>query len=346
MLGGRFSRRVLAILQFTRFALVFTAISNAQAAILLAAGRSVGRAGDSLENEASLLGAIDARLAGLMLVVSCALYAFGMCLNDIVDRRRDATLAAERPLPSGRIGGFSAHLVCGLTLAVALAAGATLAQLSPQPPMRLILLLGTITLIVFYDVAGKYLVAPGLITLGLIRFFHIALADPTLAVPWHGLLMFNHVAILSAVAYALEDKRPRLRRMHVALLSAMIVGVNALLVGLLIWRRVESPATMLDDLAITRSLAWPAAMAAAFLVLAVAIVKSGPDARTAGKKLMLAGLLWLIVYDAAFVASSTDLWLGLALLMLLPVSWACVLLMRAGQRLMLLSKPPQYLRAR
>ena len=44
--------------------------------------------------------------------------------------------------------------------------------------MSFLLLAWTGSLIAFYDLAGKYLVAPGLLTLALIRFFHCLIPAP------------------------------------------------------------------------------------------------------------------------------------------------------------------------
>ena len=46
--------------------------------------------------------------------------------------------------------------------------------------MPLLLVLWTGLLVAFYDLAGKYLVALGLLSLGLIRFFHAVIPAPQL----------------------------------------------------------------------------------------------------------------------------------------------------------------------
>ena len=43
----------------------------------------------------------------------------------------------------------------------------------------------------FYEMR-KYLVAPGLLTLGLIRFFQALVADPSVPLIWHPLVLLNH----------------------------------------------------------------------------------------------------------------------------------------------------------
>ena len=90
--------RLLTLLQFTRIALVFTAVGDGWAAMLLSR-RATGRP-------------IDWAYALLITATSVLLYTFGMALNDLIDRRRDSQLAPSRPLPSGRISVRAARLLC------------------------------------------------------------------------------------------------------------------------------------------------------------------------------------------------------------------------------------------
>ena len=101
MLTG-LSRRLLTLLQLTRMALVFTAIADTQAALLLATtAPHAGKWGVSLPQLASLLH--PWRMLTVA-IISVGLYGFGMSLNDIIDRRRDRQISPGRPLPSGRVG--------------------------------------------------------------------------------------------------------------------------------------------------------------------------------------------------------------------------------------------------
>ncbi len=338
-----FSRRLLAILQFTRSALVFTAISNAWAALLLRSRAAAGPQGNYLD-------AFDFHTALWMTMVSVGLYGFGMSLNDVIDRRRDATLAADRPLPSGRLPVAVGKLICAVLLCCAFAGGILLSQRqvdSRLGQITLLLVLGVSALICFYDFAGKYLLSFGLLTLGLIRFFHASIADPTLSMPWHPLLLLNHVTIISSIAYAWEQKRPLLTRRHVVVVGVGLLAVNASLIGLLAYRRGMRPGDWLEDLSISRALLWPA-LAVVVFVLVGFTIRSGQgrrDSRAAGRFFMLVGLLWLIVYDAAFVAGHVSVLAAVALLALLPVAWASVKLIRAWSSLVALSDKPKYLRA-
>ncbi|HEY0009752.1 MAG TPA: UbiA family prenyltransferase, partial [Tepidisphaeraceae bacterium] len=263
----------MTLLQFTRIALVFTAISNGWAAMLLQS-RATGEG-------------ITPAYAMAQTLVSIGLYAFGMALNDVIDRRRDSQVAAHRPLPSGRLTVPAAHFVCALLALIALAGGAWMAIEHPGQWISLGVLLGTLALIIFYDFAGKYLVAMGLLSLGLIRFFHASIAAPTLAIPWHAILLLLHVTILSTVCYGLEDKRPRLTRRHWASVSSGLVLVIGILLTLLITRRGGDFSQWQAALSVKPGLIFPAIAAAGFVVLAALIIRRTPDSRTAGRTLML-----------------------------------------------------------
>ena len=332
------SQRLLTLLQLTRMALVFTAISNAMAGLLLRS--AVGsQPPDVLDLEHILS----------LTLVSVGLYGFGMSLNDIIDRRRDSHMAAHRPLPSGRIGVVTAHLVCAILGLLALVAGFVFGQITPGGGMSFAVVVWCMLLIIFYDAIGKYLVAAGLLSLGLIRFFHAAVPQPGLIVPWHPLVLLNHVAILSAVCYYWETKRPAINRRHVILLIAGIIMVNAAVIFPLWYRRsggAMDVQSFLTGLAVTPALFWPMLAAGVFVVLAWMVRRGAPDARAAGQTLMLYGLLWLIVYDAAFVAGYVGLIPALIIAALLPVSYLSVLLMRTWSRLLYLSQKPEYQRAR
>lgn len=338
-MSGGLSHRLLSALQLTRMALVFTAIADASAALLLWADQHAG-ANDSYRIY------ITPRHTLCAVLVSVGLYGYGMSLNDIIDRRRDQQIAADRPLPSGRIGLLSAHFICAALGALAIIAGLNLAQFPNSGVLSLILLVWTGALITFYDFAGKYLVAPGLLTLGLVRFFHATIPAPQLPLLWHPLLLLNHVAIISTIAYAWEQKRPALTRIHWWTVLGGL-GVADLMCILLVYvRRHERMGGFAASLEVEKGLLLPVAAVAGFILLAMLIRFRSADIRSAGRNLMLAGLLWLIVYDASFVAGYVDWIPAVVLLLLLPVAYLSVLLMRWWAKLLLLSQKPEYQRAR
>ena len=338
---GLLSQRLLSVLQLTRMALVFTAISNSLCELLLLA-KWYSLPGHSIRPY------LDPIRVIAIAMMSIGLYGFGMSLNDIIDRRRDSQIASHRPLPSGRIGLFTAHLICALLALTALLAGGFYAKWTASGPMTFLLLLWTASLITFYDFAGKYLVWPGLLTLGLIRFFHALIPAPQMPLLWHPLLLLNHVTILSTLAYRLEGKRPPLRKRHWwAVIGALFV-VDLICIFGVWWKRGNQcdPQLVLQSLWITPGLILPAAALVGFLVAGSFIIRRSADRRTAGQTLMLFGLLWLIVYDAAFVAGYVNYLAAGLLLLLLPAAYFSVQLMRWWSRIVALSQRPQYQRAR
>ena len=320
-------------------ALVFTAISNSFAALLLLARWKAEEDGVLLRQVLQVEHVI------VIALISIGLYGFGMSLNDLIDRRRDSQLAPHRPLPSGRIGVVTAHVICVLLGLVALVGGALYSRWAGNP-MSFLLVAGTGILIAFYDLAGKYLVALGLLTLGLIRFFHATIPAPELPLLWHPLLLLNHVTVLSLIAYQWEEKRPPLTRAHWWAVLSGLAAVNLLSVALVWYRRtflVDDPWT--EALRLELKLLIPVACVLLFIALAVYVRRTVANSREAGQTLMLYGLLWVIVYDVAFVGAFVGLLPALALLVLLPLAYASVQLMRWWGRLIALSQRPGFKRA-
>lgn len=328
------SQRVLPVLQLTRMALVFTAIADSTCGLLLRAA----------QQRRALFGGriieiVDIHQLVATAIISVGLYGYGMSLNDIIDRRRDSQIASHRPLPSGRIGVVTAHVICFLlALSALLAAVYFVYSNALNGWATLILVIATGLLITFYDLAGKYLVAPGLISLGLIRFFHAIIPAPEIPVLWHPLLLLNHVTILSTVAYLWEQKRPALTPLHWWSVLGMLGAIDLAAIGLSAWLRPSSlwadPGLMLTG-----------AAALLFGAVATIIRRKMGQRREAGQTLMLYGLLWLIVYDATFVAAYVNLLASALILLLLPVAYLSVQLMRWWSKLLIASQRPDYKRA-
>jgi hypothetical protein len=331
MIGGvlsLFSEKVLPLLQLTRMALVFTAIADASCTFfLLHRGHPV-----------------PWHHLGWIAGISIGLYGFGMSLNDIIDRRRDSMIAPHRPLPSARMGVTAAHLVCGGLFTLALTCAILYAATSGMW-LALGLAIWTVTLIYFYDVAGKYLVGPGLLSLGLIRFFHCLIPGPQMPVIWHPLLLLNHVAILSAVAYHLEAKRPALTRGHWRMVIGGVLSIDAVVILIVGSRRAERLGDWMHGLAITPTLVFPLLAIVGFVGLAFYVFRRSESTQAAGQSMMMYGLLWLIVYDAAFVAAYSHWMYAVGIVMLLPVAYFSVQLMRSWSTVIAISQRPQYKRA-
>jgi hypothetical protein len=261
-----------------------------------------------------------------------------MSLNDIIDRRRDSQLASHRPLPSGRVGLIAAHVVCGFFALLGVVASIIYSASSPMGWTSFMLTVWVGFLIAFYDFAGKYLVATGLLTLGMIRFFHAVIPAPYFPLLWQPLLLFTHVTVLSAVAYEWEQKRPALTRVHWLGVLGGVAFIDAMAVSMMYANG--------RDLRIRPGLALPALAAVMFVVLGWWIRRNSPTPREAGQRLMLTGLLWLILYDSLFAAAFVGWAYAIGLLMLLPLSYLAVHLMRWWSRILQVSQAPAYRRVR
>jgi 4-hydroxybenzoate polyprenyltransferase len=335
------SQKLLPVLQLTRMALVFTALADSGCAIFLWAAQEARVAHDPIWEH------LDPAQCISMAFISVGLYGFGMSLNDIIDRRRDRQISPNRPIPSGRIGIAAAHVICAMLMLLALIGGEIYSTLFPATRLSLVLIVFTAGLITFYDFAGKYLVPLGLISLGLIRFFHATIAAPTLPVLWHPLLLLNHVTLLSTVAYHWEQKRPVLKPGHWISVISGLIGIDALAIAIFLWRKNQHapPQSAYVLLAVDPALFAPAAAVVVFIALAIFIRRRNPIPREAGQSLMLSGLLWLIVYDACFTIGYAGILPGLVIVALLPMAYFSVVVMRWWAKLVVLSQRPAYKRA-
>ena len=120
-------------------------------------------------------------LAGVAGVALC-LYCAGLILNDLHDRKRDALLRPERPLPSGQIRVPAAVAVMLMFTGVALALAAAVGR---DCFCTALLLAGAIAA---YNLLLKDLTVPGALTMGACRGFSVLLAVPLSH--WYGLPLF------------------------------------------------------------------------------------------------------------------------------------------------------------
>lgn len=336
-------KRLLPLLQLTRMALVFTAIADTYATALLVRQAGMYHALPGFYDDFS--DPLEPRRMLALAGISIGLYGFGMSLNDIADRRRDRQLAAHRPIPSGRVGIITAHAFM-LFLVLGALAAATYYSMLTRDWRCLIYAVATGALISFYDLAGKYLVAPGLLALGCIRFVHALIPGPQVPLLWHPLLLLNHVAILSAVAYHWEEKRPSLTRAHWWIVFGGLAAIDALVIGVLAARRGLSHMLLVDAPHPLLQMTPPIAAAVVFVGVAWYVRRRSATRREAGQTVMLYGLLWLIVYDAAFVGSFAGWGEAAFLVLLFPLAYFSVQLMRWWSKILSLSQKPAFKRAR
>lgn len=327
--------RLLALLQLTRAALAFTAIADAWAILLL---RPPGAAAEPMP--------ITIGKMAVTGVVSFGLYAFGMSLNDLLDARRDRIFAPRRPIPSGRIPPRFAIVVSMALLIMALLAAAFLTPFHimtiPSPhtadfiPWPLLFAALTAALIVFYDATSKYLGGLGLLTLGVIRALHCLVGNPRTPLLFLSMFLLTHVVIVSAIAYKLENKRPRLKMRDLLTIIAGLVVGNTLALLYMGGRGALNRETL-------PLLLGPATVAGIYMVWAASVLlgkQLGP--RQKGERLMLFGLFWLFLYDASILLANHQALASLAITLLLICAVASFFAIRYLSRAFSSARAPAY----
>jgi 4-hydroxybenzoate polyprenyltransferase len=272
------------------------------------AGAAVAGAGGAL--------ALESRTLVSLLVATTCLYAGGIVLNDVFDRKVDAQERPERPIPSGRVATWEASLLGALLLA----SGVTAAAVTGTAPG---LVAGAIVLAVLsYDVGAKHHPFIGPINMGLCRALNlllgIAAAPAVLRHAWPlGLLPLIYIA---AVTTASRGEVHGARRPVLVAANGLIGGVILALVGLVLIRATTglTPAhfTPLHS-------AWAVALAG-YLAWRV-IPTFGRAARTLApgdiRAAVRTGVLSLVLLNAVVAASYAGIMESLTVLAIGLLAW-------------------------
>ena len=263
-----------------------------------------------------LAGAALAPLAGLaspmstgqpvwLLVISTiGLYGGGVVLNDVFDADLDANERPERPIPSGRVSLRQASALGVGLLLLGIVAAFSYGQTSGW------LALLVAGLAVFYDRFGKHHSLFGPINMGLCRGVNLLLgvsAAGALAVAqlwWLGMVPVIYIAAITMISRD-EVHGGKQRTLYFAGFLYLLVSTCQL------WM-----ASRANTLPITLGFV----VLHLFLIMRPLLVASqNPVGPNIGKAVK-AGVLSLIVMDAAWVSVSGNWPLALGVLLLLPLS--------------------------
>lgn len=287
----RFLGRVSPILHLTRVTTAFAAVANVWFVILWSL-RVPGEAPTpSLEHHPGLLLAGGAASA-------LGLYAYGACLNDLLDVRRDRALRPERPLPSGKVSTETAAVTVAVSLVLSVL-GATVFGI-PSVLLTLALAAG----ILFFNAAARFVPGVGLVVLGLLYAGHMLVPNPGLRFLWPVWLVMSHSLLVAAVTHVLARKVPPLstRAVFLAVMGWLCWSVLILGVG---WLRSGAPdggirAAWPPWVAPTAALG-PALLAVAFVFLAARRVRQFGFGPRAADKIYRYGSLWLTLYAVGWM---------------------------------------------
>jgi hypothetical protein len=274
--------KLTTAIRLTRLTMAFGAISDVWFVILLTRADAL-----YIDLEVSRMPLAVALIAGA--VVATGLFAYGASLNDVLDVRHDSTFSPHRPIPAGRIRLGQAIVVTVASLIITVVAAA------PMGRLALWIMLLVAAAILFYNAAGRFIPAVGLVTIGLIHAGHMLIPNAHLSFTLPVWLVMTHAMGVGAAVHVLEDKRPRLGPRSVAGIAAgwlfwstLVIGYGAARGG--IW----PPGTPVW------TLIWPATAVAGFLVISV--WKAGAvHGAAAAEKLKRYGAMWQALYGAAWL---------------------------------------------
>lgn len=231
------------------------------------------------------------------------LYAGGVALNDVCDAELDSHERPERPIPQGRISQRAGLWWSALLLAAGVFAATAYGNAASVIAAVLVLF------IVSYDTYAKHLHWLGPVNMGLCRMCSLLLgisaAPVALGMAWPlAVIPFVYVAAITLVSRGEADGRNPYGMWALALVTVVAATYAALSVALNHWI-----VTIFAALFIL--LVWPAFYQAA--------IKPTPDTIRGA---VMAGVLNIIVCDAAITAAFAGVVAGLLVLLMLPLSRA------------------------
>ncbi len=256
----------------------------------------------TIENQDTVSSTLtDLSLPILMVIsglVAVGLSIYGLAINDIIDAERDKDFGPERPIAAGAITRHTGLFLAVVGLVGALCASVWLGKVA-------VLIAGSAAVFVlFYDLAGKFLPALGIVTLGLIRILIMLTPNPLMQFGWPIWLTMTHVVVVATLAYVLMGKRPRLTGTH---FWGICLGWSFWSMVLIGWMRWRDPDVLSYNPGPKVGQTWllPALVGAAFFVAGWWTLRHKmrplPRRREAGARFMALGTLWLILYDAAWL---------------------------------------------
>jgi 4-hydroxybenzoate polyprenyltransferase len=276
--------RFLTAIQLTRLTMAFGAVSDAWFVVL--ASRAIDHRHGNPPNVLELPLAVALLLSA---IVAVGLFAYGASLNDVLDVRHDAAFSPQRPIPAGRIRLGQAIVVAIGALLISILSAQFLGGLSLY--LTLVVAIG----ILFYNAAGKFIPAVGVIAVGLVHALHMLIPNPRFEFMWPVWFVFSHAIVLAVGSAILEGKRPRItRRAAVGIFagwfcwSAVILGWGAMRGG---WWTERTAAW---------NIIWPFIAAVAFLFVA-RWKTTRVDGAVAAEKLLRYGAMWQALYGATWL---------------------------------------------
>lgn len=291
--------KFIAHLRLMRPANIITAIAD----ILLGYAAS-GSVIQFINTEEGWLLNPDLSHLGWLVLSSIGLYGGGVVFNDVFDAELDKIERPERPIPSGQASRTSSTLLGGSLLLLGIIAAAQVSALSS------IIALAVAIMALIYDAFGKHHPIIGPLNMGLCRGGNLLLgisATPIAIAEWWylSLIPIVYIAAITIISRGEVHGANRL-----ALKGGMVIyGIVITAIGGLALLVPSSVFSVLPFILLFAFLIFPP--------LYRALNNKNP--KFVGKAVK-AGVLSLIVMDAAMAAVFAEWQYGLLVLSLLPVS--------------------------
>lgn len=287
-------RRILArispVLRVTRLTAAFAAVSNVWFVVLWSR-REVGVAPGALAQAPLWILLLGATASAV------GLFAFGACLNDILDLRRDRQLKPDRPLATGSLGVEAAVWIVAATLMVAVL-GST--PFGTGGVLMTVLVAGAV---LAFNAAGKFVPAVGIVLLGLIYAGQMLVPNVRLGFLVPVWLVMTHTLVVAGLAHVVARKVPRITPRALAAAVAGWVWWSLVLLAVQWWRSGDAaelrsvwPGEIGPEVAI-----WPAGLLLAFLVFILGRVQTVGQGPRAAEKVWRYGSLWLPLYGCGWM---------------------------------------------
>jgi 4-hydroxybenzoate polyprenyltransferase len=234
-------------------------------------------------------------------VATIGLYGGGVVFNDVFDARLDAVERPERPIPSGLIPIRQAALLGTILLLLGVLSGLAV------NPVSALLAAGIAAAALIYDKWGKHQTFLGPLNMGICRGLNLLLGMSVLGNPaqwWIAIIPVLYIAAITAISRG-EVHGGKKNALYLAFLLYLLV------IGCILYV-ARSRGRMLATLPFLLFFSWMI-----FKPLLTAI--RDPIGRHIGQAVK-AGVIALIIMNASWAAAFGEIWLALAILVLLPLS--------------------------
>ena len=283
--------RFIGFFRLTRPANIVTAVSDILAGVAIA-----GFLTEQTSDYAPVL---------WLVLATIGLYGGGVVLNDVFDAELDATERPERPIPSGLISVGEAARLAVFLLVLGVFSAYLVSQLSG------VLAFTTAVAVVVYNKWSKHNAFFGPLNMGLCRGLNLVLGiscvSAQVSAYWY--LGFVPVVYIAAITMISRGEVHGGRRSTLYVAAALYLVAMACIVGLS-WVHGHIVVTMIFILA------WAFMV---FLPLREAV--RIPEARMLARSVR-AGVLALILMNAAWAAAFGAIYLAVVIVLLLPFSLA------------------------